>query len=603
MAGNKTTIEIDGNSKGAILSINGVKKELTGLGSYIGGPFGQSMNMLSKHLAFAGVAAGIGGLIALTKQAINSGEEIYAMSQRVGVSVESLSLLKYAADVSELSLSQLEIALKKLSVNLYDVASGSGKDAKAAFDLLKISVTDASGNLKQTDQVLLDVADRFAKMKEGTEKTALAVKLFGKAGIEMIPFLNEGKTGIEALTNEAEKLGLKMSTEFARNADVFNDNLTAMGYALQGVGVSIATELMPFLISLSDSLKTYATDTNAASTAGAGFADVLKGIVTGLGAIYAGATIAGDALGTFYGTIATFLSTGSFTQAANVVSMGFDKIEKDALKFGNAFGALWTDNTSTYKKYLDGIKDDAGKIPTTTKNVIALYDAFGHPIDKDGNFTNNIQHIEALIKAQKQLGFDTTSQFSNLPSFDASQIAFTENDPFANVKWGMVDFFDMHDERAEQMRQNTSEMFGNMGSMAGQFYQASGQKAKQWFAMQKAFNVAQALMNVYEGATKALAQGGFFGIAMAATVIAAGLAQVAMIAAQQPGTGASGNAGAGLSAGTNNNITQPINQGVGDYNKMQTVYYITVQGNIVDHDKFARELVPSINKAVSDGVS
>lgn len=599
--GNKTVIEIDGNSKGAIVAINGVKKELTGLGSYVDGPFKSSLSSIGSALSVTGITAAVGSLGMLIKNSIDSAEALNAMSQRVGISVESLSTLKYAAEISETSLEKMEAGLKKLSVNLYDVASGAGKDAKTAFEMLKISVTDSDGSLRQTDQVLLDLADRFANMKDGTEKSALAIKLFGRSGLEMIPFLNEGKAGIQAMQLEAEKLGLKIGSDFASQADKFNDNIVALKSVSLGMANSVAVSILPVLNDWISISKDLIVQGGALQTAFQGLAIWAKVFGTSMtiiwGELYLVSTAIKNVAGAGYKLI-----TLDFKGAWQGVENTFNGIGDSFNTVAGFIDKLWSKG-STYEDLIKQYGSGGIVIDDTTKKVAKLYDAFGHPIDKDGNFTNNIQHIEALIAAQKQLGFDTTSQISNLPSFDMNGMSFTENNPFDNIKLQAIDFFDVYDERASEMRQNTSEMFGNMGSMAGQFYQASGQKAKQWFAMQKAFNVAQAIMNTYEGATKALAQGGFFGIAMAATVIAAGLANVAMIASQQPGTGASGNAGAGLSAGTNNNITQPVDRGVGDYNKPQSVVNIIIHGNLVDQDKFAREILPSINKAISDGVS
>lgn len=58
------------------------------------------------------------------------------------------------------------------------------------------------------------------------------------------------------------------------------------------------------------------------------------------------------------------------------------------------------------------------------------------------------------------------------------------------------------------------------------------------FGASKELSIAQAIINTYEGATKALAQGGIYGAVLAAIVIAAGLVQVANIESQEaPATG------------------------------------------------------------------
>jgi len=62
---------------------------------------------------------------------------------------------------------------------------------------------------------------------------------------------------------------------------------------------------------------------------------------------------------------------------------------------------------------------------------------------------------------------------------------------------------------------------------------ALAQQNKQAFEAQKALQIAQAVMNVATGVTKALAQGGIFGPILAGLVIAAGAAQIATIRSQK----------------------------------------------------------------------
>jgi len=68
------------------------------------------------------LAAGVTAMAAITKQAINTGDEFAKMSQKVGVSVESLSRLGYAAGQSGVELGQLQSGLVKLAKNASDAA-------------------------------------------------------------------------------------------------------------------------------------------------------------------------------------------------------------------------------------------------------------------------------------------------------------------------------------------------------------------------------------------------------------------------------------------------------------------------------------------------
>ena len=58
------------------------------------------------------------------------------------------------------------------------------------------------------------------------------------------------------------------------------------------------------------------------------------------------------------------------------------------------------------------------------------------------------------------------------------------------------------------------------------------EKAADWFAVQRAASITNAIISTYEGANKTIAQGGFWGIALSIATIAAGLANVAVIASQ-----------------------------------------------------------------------
>jgi hypothetical protein len=188
-------------------------------------------------VAFAGAAAAAGAAVfSLVQSVAKSADELGKLSQKVGVSVESLSALKFAAQLSDLSLDGLGTGLRQLAKNMQEAQTGTG-DASAAFRALNIAVEESRGKLKPTEEVLLQVAERFAGMEDGAGKTALAMKIFGKAGADLIPFLNQGRAGIEALKLEAERLGVVISNDAAKSAEEFNDNLTRLKASSEGLAI------------------------------------------------------------------------------------------------------------------------------------------------------------------------------------------------------------------------------------------------------------------------------------------------------------------------------------------------------------------------------
>jgi len=197
-------------------------------------------------LANLGVAVSVAGLTAMVKSAIDTGDALDEMSQRVGVSVETLSVWKPAAEQSGVSGESFEKGLRKLSTTMVEAATGS-EDAARGFSAVGVEFKNQDGTLRATDQVLLDLADRFKAMPDGAEKTALAVQLFGKSGAELIPFLNQGRDGINELAAEMQALGVQMSSETAAQAGNFNDALDKLKLATTSIGNQIIASLLPAL--------------------------------------------------------------------------------------------------------------------------------------------------------------------------------------------------------------------------------------------------------------------------------------------------------------------------------------------------------------------
>jgi hypothetical protein len=196
-----------------------------------------------QKLGLAVSAAGA-GIAASLRSALNQADDMGKAAQKFGVPVEALSQLAYAADLSDVSLETLGQGLKRLSI---DMASGG-----AALANVGIAVRDATGQMRPTQEVLADVADLLAKMPDGADKTALAVRLLGKSGAEMIPLLNGGGQALRDMAAEADALGLTISENTVEAAERFNDNLRRLWGTLQGLSIEIAATLAPTLKSLSD---------------------------------------------------------------------------------------------------------------------------------------------------------------------------------------------------------------------------------------------------------------------------------------------------------------------------------------------------------------
>jgi len=230
---------------------NGLKKSQTEAGK-----FGAAMKTAFAAVAVAAAGA-LAGVAAAVKSNINTFDDLSKSASKIGIPIEELSKLKYAADLSGVSMEGLETAIGRLSRNMTDAAAGTGEGAKA-FKALGISVKNSDGTLKSSSQVLAEIADRFAKLPDGAQKTAAAMLLMGRSGANMIPLLNGGSEALNGLLAEAKAFGLEISAETGRSAEAFNDNLSRLGYAVQGVSMGLAAALAPALVVVTDAMVRFA---------------------------------------------------------------------------------------------------------------------------------------------------------------------------------------------------------------------------------------------------------------------------------------------------------------------------------------------------------
>lgn len=213
---------------------------------------GRSMMKTGGIMTGAGVAIGAATL-GIAKTTAAYGDEVWKASQSTGMAVEDYQKLAYAARYSNVEQTELNAAMIRLNKRLADTAAGS-KTAGQVFTKLGINIRDTSGHLRTSDEVFAELAGKFAGMKDGAAKTALAYELFGKSGANLIPLLNGGAKGLEDMGAEAERMGYVMSAEAAKASEQFNDNLSRVTDSAKGLMFQLGTALIPMLDTLAQKI-------------------------------------------------------------------------------------------------------------------------------------------------------------------------------------------------------------------------------------------------------------------------------------------------------------------------------------------------------------
>jgi hypothetical protein len=159
-----------------------------------------------------------------TKQVADYGEQINKASIQTGLSAEQVSGLKYALEQSESSLEKFLIGFRTFAIEQQRI-NGPQADTFAA---------------------LLNLVDQFSALESPTERAAFAIRNFNRAGLDLIPFLSNGREGILALMEHARALGIVLDGNAARAADNFHDKLQDLTKSIEGLKTQFI-ELAPAL--------------------------------------------------------------------------------------------------------------------------------------------------------------------------------------------------------------------------------------------------------------------------------------------------------------------------------------------------------------------
>lgn len=354
-------------------------------------------------------ALGVTAFAGWVKGAIDSADALNDLSEQTGIAAGKLSEYQYAAQMSGTSLDTLSTGFKELAKGI-----ASNDDALKSIG---VATRDAAGNLRGTDQVLEDVAEKFAGYEDGAAKSALAMQLFGKAGQEMIPFLNNGKEGLAELRGEAQSLGVVLSDDMVAAAANFNDGLDRLKTAGGGFAAQLAGELLPALGVVSDSLLGTAQDSGVLKDATAGIAVGLKGLVSvGYGVAHVFTQI-GDGFGALAAAAAAAIS-GNWAQAKQIIADSGDQMAARDAALAGKIEKIWGDVPPAVEK---SASDAAGKALRAQAPVVAkakenasatksAYDTLLDSMRKQLQQTEKLTATEKLSQELAQKKYATLSQ-------------------------------------------------------------------------------------------------------------------------------------------------------------------------------------------------
>ena len=209
-------------------------KQATSLAEKASGQIKSAFSGLT--LMFTGLAGAlsVGALKGAFDRYVEGAANMQKLAVVTGTTTEKISALVSVAKLSNTEVGQVEAGMVRLTAAL-SKAGEESKGAGKAFSLLELDPDQLRG--MGTAEALQEVAKAFSEVEEGSSKTALAVAIFGKAGAELLPYLED------LAANGA--LVAKVTTEQGQAAKEYEQSLKKLEAAKSAVAKTISAELVP----------------------------------------------------------------------------------------------------------------------------------------------------------------------------------------------------------------------------------------------------------------------------------------------------------------------------------------------------------------------
>ena len=451
-------------------------------------------------VAFTAAAA---AMTALTISSLKSGDQLAKTADKIGVTTEALAGLRHAAELTGVSAGTMDMAMQRLTRRVSEAANGTGEAVGALHEL---GINAAELEQLPLDQQMSVIADSMAKVKNQSDKVRLAMKLFDSEGVALVNTLAGGSEGLAKMAEEANILGLAMSRTDTAQIEAANDSILRAKSVFTGLGNQLAVAFAPIIEMVANLFRQSAVDSAEFGNVGQRVADALVTAFAKVqGALHSMSIFAKQTKLVFY-QLAVFI------------------------------GKELVDAIRPFIGIYDAIADKLGK-PIIGDGITAFFNEASAGVQELKNEIQLMQEMnpaEGILAAYEEIKIASRETAAVVAANSPAAILAAEGDKVAKKetfqeKVRRKAAIDLAKFNALTETEKTQQVVGELGKQ----FAASASHSKKLFAVNKAFQIGQAIMNTYAGASKALAAyPPPLNFLMAAGVVTAGLAQVAQIRSQ-----------------------------------------------------------------------
>ena len=244
-----------------------ISEELTGAseeagssaGSQAGSSFGTSFGGVLRTTGAivagvtgamaAGIAAGTGALVSFTSSGAAYADEVLTMSTNTHIATDELQAYMYAAELVDVSTETMTNSMARNIRSMNSAAEGTGEVAEA-YEALGVSVTDADGNLRDSQEVYWEAIDALGEIDDATQRDALSMTLFGRGAQDLNSLIEVGSEGMAEYAAQAEEAGAILGEDTLQQFGEFDDVMQNVGSGVDAAKNALGTVLLPVLTEL-----------------------------------------------------------------------------------------------------------------------------------------------------------------------------------------------------------------------------------------------------------------------------------------------------------------------------------------------------------------
>jgi hypothetical protein len=276
----KVSAVFTANSSGLVTGVNQAASSMRRMQGQVSSLAGNMRTLVAIQGAqfFGGIVSAAGGYVRSLVSMGNAQAQVIdsqsKLAARLGMTYGEFSGLALAGDLAGVGMDTIANAATKADVAFVKAVNGSAT-ARKSFEGLGLSLEELGG--MSAAERFKSISAAIAALPTEAQRSAAAVQLFGRAGAQLLPLFAGGAEGIAQAAEQAERLGLSLTTAQGQDVEAMNDAFTMAGKAIDGIVGQVTAYLAPAVKGVADTFTKMVGD-NGGATIGQRIGDgILQG--------------------------------------------------------------------------------------------------------------------------------------------------------------------------------------------------------------------------------------------------------------------------------------------------------------------------------------